>query len=129
MEEFPGKNGRVPEIRTVAMARDANLSGDIFGGWVLSQMDLAAGMTSRRRARGRVATVAIEAMAFHSPVFIGDIVSCFTKILGIGRTSLTIHVETWSERLPSGEAVKVTEGNFVMVAIGDDRRPRKVPSA
>jgi acyl-CoA thioesterase YciA len=129
MEEFPGKDGRVPEIRTVAMARDANLSGDIFGGWVLSQMDLAAETTSRRRANGRVATVAIEAMAFHSPVFIGDIVSCFTKILGIGRTSLTIHVETWSERLPSGEAVKVTEGNFVMVAIGDDRRPREVPPA
>ena len=120
---------RVPEIRTIAMARDANLSGDIFGGWVLSQMDLAAGMTARRRASGRVATVAIEAMAFHLPVFIGDIVSCFTKILGIGRTSITVHVETWAERLPSGEAVKVTEGNFVMVAIDDDRRPREVPPA
>ncbi|MCE2510058.1 MAG: acyl-CoA thioesterase [Alphaproteobacteria bacterium] len=129
MEEFPGKKGQVPEIRTVAMARDTNLNGDIFGGWVISQMDLAAGMTARRRANGRVATVAIEAMAFHAPVFIGDSVSCFTKILGMGRTSITIHVETWSERLLAGEAVKVTEGNFVMVALDDNHRPREVPPA
>lgn len=129
MEEFPVKEGQVPEIRTVAMARDTNMNGDIFGGWVVSQMDLAAGMMARRRANGRVATVAIEAMTFHSPVFVGDIVSCFTKILGIGRTSMTIHVETWSERIPSGEAVKVTEGNFVMVALDDAHRPREVPPA
>ncbi|MEW5703416.1 MAG: acyl-CoA thioesterase [Pseudomonadota bacterium] len=120
---------RLPEIRAVAMPADTNPNGDIFGGWVISQMDLAAGMASRRRAKGRVATVAIEGMTFHLPVLVGDIVSCFAKILSIGRTSLTIHVETWAERFPSGEAMKVTEGNFVMVALDDDRHPRPVPPA
>ncbi|PCJ60360.1 MAG: acyl-CoA thioesterase [Rhodospirillaceae bacterium] len=111
------------------MPADANPNGDIFGGWVLSQMDIAAGMACGRRARGRVATVGIEAMTFHLPVFVGDSVSCFTKILGVGRTSITVHVETWAERALSEESVKVTEGNFVMVALDENRQSRPVPPA
>jgi len=129
MAKYPGEEGRVPETRTIAMPADANPNGDIFGGWVLSQMDIAAGMTCTRRAAGRVATVAIEAMAFHLPVFVGDSVSCFVKILHVGKTSITVHVETWVERSRAGDLVKVTEGNFVMVALDEARQPRPVPPA
>lgn len=127
MAKFPGKEGHSPETRTMAMPADANPNGDIFGGWVLSQMDIAAGMACGRRAQGRVATVGIEAMTFHLPVFVGDSVSCFTKILGVGRTSITVQVETWAERARSDESVKVTEGKFVMVALDENRRSRPVP--
>jgi acyl-CoA thioesterase YciA len=116
-----------PALRAIAMPGDANPSGDIFGGWVLSQMDLAGGTAASRRARGRVATVAITAMTFHLPVLVGDEVSCYVEIVKIGRTSLTLKVESWSRRGFSGERVKVTEGVFTFVAIGPDRRPRPVP--
>ena len=125
--ETPGAPAREPALRTIAMPADANANGDIFGGWVLSQMDLAGGSLAVQRARGRVATVAVTSMTFHLPVFIGDEVSCYGTISRIGRSSITIHIESWARRHRSGERVKVTEGTFTYVALGDDRKPRKVP--
>jgi acyl-CoA thioesterase YciA len=116
-----------PTLRTIAMPADANANGDIFGGWVLSQMDLAGGSIAVQRARGRVATVAVTGMAFHLPVFIGDEVSCYGKVIKVGRTSITVHVESWARRHRTSERVKVTEGTFTYVAIGEDRKPRPVP--
>ena len=114
-------------LRTLAMPADANPSGDIFGGWLISQMDLAAGMMASQRSRGRVATVAIDAMSFELPVFVGDILCVYTEIVRIGRTSMTIHVEAWALRDRVGERVKVTEGQFTFVAIDDERKPRPIP--
>lgn len=116
-----------PALRTIAMPADANPAGDIFGGWVLSQMDLAGGVIAHRRAQGRCATVAVTSMTFHLPVFVGDEVSCYAEIMKIGRTSITVRVESWARRDLAGERVKVTEGIFTYVAIGPDRRPRPVP--
>jgi acyl-CoA thioesterase YciA len=116
-------------LRTLAMPRDANPSGDIFGGWVISQMDIAAGMTASQRSRGRVATVAIDGMTFKLPVFVGDILCVYTEIVAIGTTSMKIHVEAWALRERVGENVKVTEGLFTFVAIDQNRRPRPVPLA
>lgn len=114
-------------LQTIAMPADANPSGDIFGGWVLSQMDLAGSVVARHRTLGRVATIAIEAMKFHKPVLVGDLVSCYGEILRIGRTSLTVRIETWVCRADDmATPLKVTEGVFTYVAIGDDRRPRPV---
>jgi len=118
-----------PALRAIAMPGDANPNGDIFGGWLLAQMDLAGGSVASQRAQGRVATVAITGMTFHRPVFIGDEVSCYAAVTKIGRTSITIHIETWVRRHLSSERVKVTEGIFTYVAIGTDRRPRAVPMA
>jgi acyl-CoA thioesterase YciA len=118
---------REPALRAIAMPADANPNGDIFGGWLLSQMDLAGGTLAVRRAQGRVATVAITGMTFHLPVFIGDEVSCYVEIVKIGTTSITVRIESWARRGLSGERVKVTEGTFTYVAIGPDRRPRPVP--
>ncbi len=117
-----------PALRTLAMPSDANPNGDIFGGWVLSQMDLAGGVTAGTLAQGRVATVAVDAMRFHQPVGIGDLVSCYTRVTRTGRTSLTIHIETWARRHRHGQAVLVTEGTFVFVAIDDKGQPRPLPS-
>jgi acyl-CoA thioesterase YciA len=116
-----------PAIRAQARPADANANGDIFGGWVLSQMDMAGGAVAAQRARGRVATVAITAMAFHRPVHIGDELSCYGEIVKVGRTSIAVKIESWVRRGNSGERIKVTEGLFTFVAIGDDRRPRPVP--
>ena len=116
-----------PALRAIAMPGDANPNGDIFGGWLLAQMDLAGGSVASQRAQGRVATVAITGMTFHRPVYIGDEVSCYAAVKRVGRTSITIHIETWVRRHLSTERVKVTEGVFTYVAIGDDRRPRPVP--
>lgn len=114
-------------VRTLAMPADTNPSGDIFGGWLLAQMDLAAGTYAHRRARGRVATVALDAMSFHKPVHVGDLVSCYVRLVRAGRTSLTVQVETWVHRSRDGEEVKVTEGRFTLVAIDEQGRPRPVP--
>ncbi|HZH27140.1 MAG TPA: acyl-CoA thioesterase [Azospirillaceae bacterium] len=116
-----------PTLRTHAMPRDANVNGDIFGGWVLSQMDLAGGAVASRRARGRVATVGIEAMKFHRPVLVGDEVSVYARVVRVGRTSIAVQIDTWARRGRTSDAVKVTEGLFTFVAIGEDRRPRPVP--
>ncbi|HEX6839997.1 MAG TPA: acyl-CoA thioesterase [Stellaceae bacterium] len=126
-EDRKNPPAREPAIRTLAMPADANPSGDIFGGWVLSQMDLAGGAVAAQRAGGRVATVAVTAMTFHRPVLIGDEVSCFGEVVRVGRTSIAVHVESWARRGFGNERIKVTEGLFTFVAIGPDRKPRLVP--
>jgi acyl-CoA thioesterase YciA len=115
-------------LRAIAMPADTNPNGDIFGGWLLAQMDLAGGNFAGQRSRGRVATVAVTAMTFHLPVFVGDEVSCYCALERVGRTSMTVRIETWVRR-DGGEVVKVTEGTFTYVAIGLDRRPRPVDPA
>jgi len=116
-----------PAVRTLAMPADTNPAGDIFGGWVLAQMDLAAGIVAHLRARSRLATAALDRMAFHRPVYVGDLVSCYAKVTRIGRTSMTVTVDTFARRGRTGEEVKVTEGHFTLVAIDDQGRPRPVP--
>lgn len=113
--------------RTLAMPADANPNGDIFGGWVLAQMDIAGGITAGRRAAGRVATVAVDAMTFHRPVFVGDVLCVHAEIERIGTTSIAVHIESWALRDRIGGRVKVTEGRFTFVAIDEDGRPRPVP--
>ncbi len=113
-------------IRTLAMPADANPSGDIFGGWVLSQMDIGGGIAASQRAQGRVATVAIDAMTFHLPVYVGDVLCVYADVERIGRTSMSLHLEAWALRRRQGERVRVTEGRFTFVAIDDDGRPRPV---
>ncbi len=115
-------------IRTLAMPADANPNGDIFGGWVLSQMDIAGGVAASQRAGGRVATVAVEAMTFHRPVYIGDVLCVYAEIKRVGRTSIAIDLEAWALRGRIGDRVKVTEGLFTFVAIDADGRPRPVPA-
>ena len=117
-----------PLVRTIAMPADTNPSGDIFGGWLLAQMDLAAGTMAYQRAKGRVATVALDGMAFHRPVYVGDLVSCYARVTQVGRSSITVHVETFARRGRTNEEVKVTEGRFTMVAIDAEGRPRPVPA-
>lgn len=119
--------GRGPALRTIAMPKDTNPNGDVFGGWLLSQMDLAGGETAVQISNGRVATVGIEAMAFHRPVFVGDEVSCYCTSVRVGRSSIRIKIDTWVRRHRTGEAHKVTEGVFTYVALGADGRPRQVP--
>lgn len=113
-------------VRTVPMPADTNSAGDIFGGWVLSQMDIAGGIAAADRARGRVATVAIEAMTFIAPVKVGDLLSVYCTVSRVGKTSLTISMETWVQRNRIHELVKVTEGKFVYVALDEAGRPRAV---
>ncbi len=116
--------------RTLAMPADANPHGDIFGGWVLGQMDVAGGLTAAFRAKGRVATVAVTGMSFHKPVLVGDVVACHADIERIGTTSITVHVEVWVLRGGGGAAarrIKVTEGVFTYVALDDEGRKRPVP--
>ncbi|HXE16420.1 MAG TPA: acyl-CoA thioesterase [Stellaceae bacterium] len=116
-----------PALRAIPMPHDANQSGDIFGGWVLSQMDLAGGSVAARRAKGRCATVAITAMTFHQPIFVGDEVSCYGEVVRVGRTSITVKIESWARRWGRTDPIKVTEGLFTFVALTADRKPRPVP--
>lgn len=116
-----------PALRAIAMPADANPSGDIFGGWLLAQMDLAGGTTAAQRAGGRVVTVAIDGMVFHKPVHVGDQVSCYTEVSRVGRTSIAVHVEAWRRAHHGGAQTKVTEGVFTYVAIDGQRKPRPVP--
>ena len=113
-------------IRTLAMPADANPHGDIFGGWVLSQMDIAGGVTAASIAKGRVATVAVTAMTFHLPVYVGDVLCVYASLEKKGRTSLTIALEAWALRGKNGERAKVTEGFFVFVAIDENGKPRAI---
>jgi acyl-CoA thioesterase YciA len=117
-----------PLVRVIAMPADANPNGDIFGGWLLAQMDLAGGNLAGRRARGRCATIAVDAMVFVEPVFVGDEVSCYGELLRVGRSSMTIRIEAWRRSLNAETARKVTEGVFTYVAIDDAGRPRPVPA-
>ena len=115
-----------PAIRVNAMPADANAYGDIFGGWLVGQMDMAAGLVAARRAKGRAVTIAIDGMQFHAPVFVGDEVSVYAELTRVGRTSMQIAVEAW-RRDRHGEAMeKVTDARFTFVAIDEGRRPRPV---
>jgi acyl-CoA thioesterase YciA len=114
-------------LRTVAMPADTNPAGDIFGGWIMSLMDLAAGITAGSRAKGRVATAAVSNLSFIRPVKVGDVVCVYTVIERIGRTSLTVGVETWVLRRGQDDRVRVTAAEFVLVAVDDDGKPRTVP--
>ena len=116
-----------PVIRVTAMPADANPYGDIFGGWLMAQMDLAAGSVASRHSHGRAVTVAVDAMAFHRPVFVGDEVSVYARLVGVGRSSMKIEVEAWRRARHSAEGYKVTQAVFSFVAVGDDRQPRAVP--
>jgi acyl-CoA thioesterase YciA len=113
-------------LQTVAMPKDTNPNGDIFGGWLMSQMDIAGMVTACEVASGRVATVAIDAMAFLTPVHVGAVVSCYCDVLEIGRSSIRIVVEVWINSKHDGEPIKVTEGEFVFVAIDDNGRTRSI---
>ena len=117
-------------LRTLAMPADTNPAGDIFGGWLLSQMDIAGGMTARVIAHGRVVTVAIDRMIFHKPVYVGDAVCCYCEILKVGRTSISIKIQAWAIRgAVHDERQKVTEGVFTYVALDEDGSPHPVGDA
>jgi acyl-CoA thioesterase YciA len=117
-----------PALRVVPMPGDANYHGDIFGGWIMSQVDVAGSVPASRRARGRVATVAVNSFVFKQPVLIGDLVSFYARIARVGRTSVTVDVEVFAQRNPTDEVcVKVTEASLTYVAVGSDRRPRDLP--
>jgi acyl-CoA thioesterase YciA len=113
-------------LQTVAMPKDTNASGDIFGGWLLSQMDIAGMISAMEVASGRVATVAIDGMVFLTPVHVGAVVSCYCDVLEVGRSSIRIVVEVWINSLHDGEPIKVTEGEFVFVAIDENGRTRAI---
>ncbi len=125
MDQLPSPPGGA-HLRTIAMPRDANPSGDIFGGWTLSQMDLAGATFAVERAGGRVATVAIDAMKFLHPITVGDEVSCFCSWQDEGSTSIKVKVETWTRIRGRKGAEKVTEGIFTYVAMTDEGRPRRL---
>jgi len=130
MDESASLPSLAPVLRVVPMPADANFHGDIFGGWIMSQVDIAGAIPASRRARGRVATVAVNSFVFKQPVLIGDVVSFFAKITRVGRTSITVEVEVYAERNPGREIiVKVTEASLTYVAVGPDRKPREVPAA
>jgi acyl-CoA thioesterase YciA len=114
------------QIRAVAMPADTNQAGDIFGGWVLSQMDVAGGTFSWSLARGRVATVAIDGMTFKKPVHVGDVVSVYADLIRIGTSSITVRVEAWVLRRNAGALILVTEGSFTYVALDGKGKPRKI---
>ena len=124
MTTLPQKS---PVIRVTAMPADANPYGDIFGGWLMGHMDLAAGSVASRHCGGRAVTIAVEGMKFHRPVIVGDELSVYATLVATGRTSMTIEVEAWRRSRHSEEAYNVTQARFVFVAIGEDRQPRKVP--
>ncbi len=114
-------------LRTLAMPADANAAGDIFGGWVMAQMDLACGIRAAERARGRVVTAAVKEMSFAKPVKIGDTLCIYTHIERVGRSSMTLKVEAWAQRYLSELMEMVTHADFVMVALDDEGKPTRVP--
>ena len=117
---------RIPTIRVAAMPRDANAAGDIFGGWIMSQVDIAGSVIAHQRAGGRVVTVAVNSFEFHQPVFVGDLISCYADVTRVGRTSLTVNVEVYAERGRVETPIKVTQATLTYVAVDDNRKPRPV---
>jgi acyl-CoA thioesterase YciA len=115
-------------LQTVPMPADTNANGDIFGGWLMAQMDIAGSVLARQRAGGRVATVAVEGMTFHRPVKVGDVLSVHAALVREGTTSMTLEIEAWVMRQPGGERLKVTEARFVFVAIDAKGAKRALPS-
>ncbi len=120
-------SGQVLAVKTLAMPADTNSAGDIFGGWLMSQMDIAGGVVAYERAQGRTVTISVDGMTFLKPVFVGDLVTCYATVIREGRTSMTILIESYARRGRTAEEVKVTEGKFTYVAIDDDRKPRPLP--
>ena len=118
--------GKEPTLRVVPMPSDANYTGDIFGGWIMSQVDIAGAIPAIELARGRVATVAVNSFVFKQPVMIGDVVSFYARVVGVGRTSITVDVEVYARRRATHAVVKVTEAKLTYVAVDDNRRPRPV---
>ncbi|HMK14454.1 MAG TPA: acyl-CoA thioesterase [Burkholderiales bacterium] len=128
IEKVTLPHDKQPALRVVPMPSDANPVGDIFGGWIMSQVDIAGSIQAIRRARGRVATVAVNAFSFKQPVFVGDLVSLYADIVRVGRTSITVDVEVFAQRSPLDiECVKVTEATLTYVAVDENRKPRAVP--
>lgn len=128
--ELPDElKGRVPTLKVIPMLPNSNPNGDIFGGWILSQMDLAGASRAYQHVGGRIVTVGVEAISFHKPVFLGDQVSFYTKVSKVGQTSITIHIESWALRHAFGrnyEYIKVTEGLYTYVHIDENRKPAKI---
>jgi len=117
-----------PTTRVLAMPRDTNAAGDIFGGWIMSQVDIAASIAAHRRAKGRVVTVAVNEFQFHQPVYVGDLISCYADVIKVGNTSLTVHVEVIAERDRGTEQrIKVTEASLTFVAVDQQGNKRPVP--
>ncbi len=118
-----------PVLRVMPMPADANIHGDVFGGWIMAQVDVAGAIPAARRANGRVATVAVTSFLFKNPVFVGDLLSFYARVLKTGTTSVTVEVEVYAERMRlETEVVKVTEATLVYVATGPDRKPRALPA-
>jgi acyl-CoA thioesterase YciA len=117
---------KIPAIKVIAMPKDSNADGDMFGGWILSMMDLAAYVPARKLAKKRLVTVAMDEINFHKPVFVGDCLECYAEVEKVGNTSITVKVDTYVERKESQDREKVTEGRVVFVAIGKDRTPVKI---
>jgi acyl-CoA thioesterase YciA len=126
MTEHPRPTGELT-LRTLAMPSDANPAGDIFGGWVMSQMDLASGIRAAERARGRVVTAAVKEMAFRLPVKIGDTLNVYTEITRVGRSSIALQVEAWAQRARYRTLEMVTAATFIMVALDEDGHSMPVP--
>lgn len=119
---------RMPQLRVMPMPSDANIHGDVFGGWIMAQVDIAGAIPATRRANGRVATIAVNSFVFKHPVFVGDLLSFYADIVKVGRTSITISVEVYAERNRlEADTVKVTEATLTYVATDDDRMPRVIP--
>jgi len=125
MTDLPAPKGDLT-IRTVAMPADTNPSGDIFGGWVLSQMDIAGGIAASERTRSRVVTVAVEAMTFIAPVKIGDVLCVYCSIERVGTTSISVYIEAWARRNRLSERVKVTDGSYVYVSLDESGQPKPI---
>jgi acyl-CoA thioesterase YciA len=132
MDKLP--TDRQPTLRVMPYPSDTNTAGDIFGGWIMSQVDIAGAIEAVRCARGRVATVAVNAFEFHKPVFVGDLVSFYAEVVRVGNTSMTVDVVVfaergWQDELTFGDCIKVTEATLTYVAIDEHGKPRPVPSA
>jgi len=120
--------GKIPEIRIVAMPKDTNAGGSIFGGWIMSQVDIAGAVVALERAKGRVVTVAVNSFEFHQPVFVGDLVSCYAEVIKTGHTSITVKVEVYAQRNPDNvKTIKVTQAEVTYVALDENRKPRPIP--
>ncbi|MEO6351568.1 MAG: acyl-CoA thioesterase [Burkholderiaceae bacterium] len=120
--------GIMPTLRVMPMPSDANIHGDVFGGWIMAQVDIAGAIPAARRANGRVATIAVNSFLFKHPVFVGDLLSFYAEVVKVGNTSITVTVEVYAERNRlEADTVKVTEATLTYVATGEDRKPRQIP--
>ena len=128
MHQIGLPEGKMPQLRVMPMPADANIHGDVFGGWIMAQVDIAGSLPAVRRANGRVATIAVNSFLFKHPVFVGDLLSFYADIVKVGKTSITVNVEVYAERNRlQVEIVKVTEATLTYVATDEDRKPRLVP--